>query len=363
MVSSLSLVFVAVFGAFFSAFSFFVYVFTPPRQFPKDIPTIPFYYALLPLFFDVDQAENYKRYLKDPLAKHGAVKIFFGGQWNILVTKPEYISEVLRHEDVYAKSGNNVKIPHSVIAAYTGENVISAHGENWKRYHNVIKPGLQAEQDPDQVWKNVRLLTDIFIEEQKKSSDNGLSGVAVYTPFHRYALANLSEVLYGSSFGTMQHLDSPLHMIQLKIKPIIFNPVFLNFPVLDHLPFKVRKLGRTLNIQFRNTLRTAVTRGHDHHCCDENDKRSVACRLIGSHREGTLSDKELDDNLVSTFLAGHENIQLVLMSLTYLVGAHPEVQDRLLQEIESVYPSDSPANFMPTNSELHEASVECTNYM
>jgi hypothetical protein len=65
MASSFSLLLVAVFGAFFGVASFFIYLFTPPRHFPKNIPTIPFYYALLPLFFDVDQAENYKRYLKE----------------------------------------------------------------------------------------------------------------------------------------------------------------------------------------------------------------------------------------------------------------------------------------------------------
>jgi cytochrome P450 len=107
----------------------------------------------------------------------------------------------------------------------------------------------------------------------------------------------------------MQHMDSPLHTIQMKLKPILFNPIFLNFPFLDHLPLKVRKLGRRLIVQFRDTLRTAVAKGHDH-CCNENDSRSIACRLIGSHREGILSDKEMDDNLSVTFLAGHENSQL-----------------------------------------------------
>jgi cytochrome P450 len=348
MASYLSLVFIAIFGAFFGVVSFFVYLFTPPRHFPKNIPTVPFYYALLPLFLDVDQAENYRKYLKEPLAKYGAVKIFFGGQWNILVTKPSYISEVLRHEDIYAKSGNQVKIPHSVIAEYTGENIISAHGEKWKLYHNVIKPALQSDQDAEPIWKNSRLLNNMFLDEQKKA---GNGGVPLYTPLHRYCLANLSEVLYGSSFETMQHLDSPLHMIQMKIKPIIFAPIFLNFPFLDYLPLKVRKLARVYIKQFRSTLR------HEHHCCNENDKRSVACRLIGSHREGILTDKDLDDNLVSTFLAGHENPQLVIMSLMYLVGGHPEIQDALRKEIESVYPPYAPADYEPLYTELHDLPV------
>jgi cytochrome P450 len=354
MASSLSLLFIAIFGAFFGVISFFVYLFTPPRHFPKNIPTIPFYYALLPLFFDVDQAENYKKYLKEPLAKFGAVKIFFAGQWNILVTKPSYISEVFKHEDIYAKSGNQVKLPHSVIAAYTGESIISAHGEKWKLYQGVMKPALQADQDPEQIWKNARLLNDMLIAEQKNAGSNG---VPLYTPLHRYALANLSEVLYESSFETMQHMDSPLHMIQMKIKPILFNPVFLNFPFLDYLPLKVRNLGRAYNKQFRSTLRTAITKGHANHCCNENDKRSVACRLIGSHREGILTDKDLDDNLVSTFLAGHENPQLVLMSLMYLVGAYPGTQAQLLEELETVFPATAPADYEPMYTELHDLPV------
>jgi unspecific monooxygenase len=83
MVSSLSLVFVATFAIFFGVVSFLVHLFTPPRNFPKNIPTIPFYYGLLPLFKDVDQAELYRQYLKEPLAKYGAVKLFFGGQWSV----------------------------------------------------------------------------------------------------------------------------------------------------------------------------------------------------------------------------------------------------------------------------------------
>ncbi|OAL52031.1 Dit2 protein [Pyrenochaeta sp. DS3sAY3a] len=351
MVSYLSLVFVGAFATFFGAVSFFVYLFTPPRSFPKNIPTIPFYYGLLPLFKDVDQAQLYREYMKEPLAKYGAVKLFFGGQWNILVTKPAYIAEIFKHEDTYAKSGNHIKIPHSVLAEYTGENIISAHGEKWKLYHNVIKPALQADQDPEAIWKNSRLLRDMFLGASKKADGNG---IPIYVPLHRYALANLSEVLYHSSFETMQHMDAPLHKVQMAIKPIIFQPIFMNFPFLDYLPFKVRKLGRALNKQFRTTLRTAITKGHTQHVCNENDNRNVACRLIGSHREGILTDKDLDDNLVSTFLAGHENPQLCLMSLMYLLGAHPEVQERVRKEIDTVFPANAPADYEPEYSELHD---------
>jgi cytochrome P450 len=351
MVSYLSLVFVAAFAIIFGVVTFFVYLFTPPRNFPKNIPTIPFYYGLLPLFKDVDQAELYRQYLKDPLAQYGAVKLFFGGQWNILVTKPAYIAEVLKQEDTYAKSGNQVKIPHSVLAEYTGENIISAHGEKWRLYQRVIKPALQADQDSDKIWKNSQILRDMFLSESKNSRGNG---IPVYSLLHRYALANLSEVLYGSSFDTLQHASAPLHTLQTKIKPIIFHPIFLNFPFLDHLPLKVRKLGRMLSRQFRHTLRNAIVKGHTQHVCNENDSRNVACRLLGSHREGILSDKDLDDNLVSTFLAGHENPQLALMSLMYLLGTYTHVQEAVRREIDSLYPSNAPTDYEPSYTDVHD---------
>ncbi|KAH7551557.1 hypothetical protein BM1_09873 [Bipolaris maydis] len=351
MVSYLSLVFVGVFATVFGVFTFFVYLFTPPRNFPKDIPTIPFYYGLLPLFKDVDQSELYREYLKEPLARYGAVKLFFGGQWNILVTKPSYVAEVFKQEDTYAKSGNQVKIPHSVLAEYTGENIISAHGEKWKLYQRVIKPALQADQDAENMWKNSRILKDMFLSESKNTRGNG---VPVYALLHRYALANLGEVLYGSSFETLQHASASLHTLQTKIKPIIFHPIFLNFPFLDHLPLKIRKLGRALSRQFRSTLRSAIIKGHTQHVCNENDNRNVACRLLGSHREGILSDKDLDDNLVSTFLAGHENPQLALMSLMYLLGKHTHIQDAVRKEIAALYPNNAPADYEPEYSDVHD---------
>lgn len=349
MVSYLALALVAVFGTLFGVVSFFVHLFTPPNNFPSNIPTIPFYYALLPLFRDVDQAEMYRQYLKEPLEKHGAVALFFGGQWNILVRKPAYIAEVFKYEDTYAKAGNQIKIPHSLVAEYTGENVISSHGEKWKLYHGVLKPALQANQDSTKIWENSRLLRDMFLSNSKQAHG---AGVPIYVPLHRVALANLSDVLYESSFETMQRPDAALHAIQMEIKPIIFNPVFMNFPFLDHLPLKMRQLGRTLNRNFRSTLRTSITKKHDH-VCDSNNHKNVACRLIGAYDEGILSDKDLEDNMVSTFLAGHENPQLALMSLMYLLGAHPAVQDEVRREVQTLYPAKAPADYEPSYNEIH----------
>ncbi|BCS29504.1 cytochrome P450 monooxygenase xanG [Aspergillus puulaauensis] len=313
-----------------------VYLFTPPRDFPKDIPTIPFYYTLLPLIQNNDQVDLYRKYLEQPLTEYGAVKLFFGGRWNILVRKPEYIAEVFKHEDIYAKSGNQKKIPHGVLAEYTGDNIISAHGENWRLYTSIIKPGLQQDYDPAQIWKNSRLLVDLFLEQQASGGS-----VVVNALLQRYTLANLSEVLLGSSFETLQKPNAPLHAFQLRIKPKIFDPIFLNFPFLDHLNLSTRQEARKLVAEFTDELCNTVQKGHtDCHSHEKAVPKNLGCRLLRAHETGMLTERQLRHNMISTFLAGHENPQLLLISALFLLADHRGIQERLRAEVTSLDSSD-----------------------
>lgn len=170
----------------------------PPRNFPKNIPTIPFWYTLLPLFRDCDQETLYREYLEEPLKKYGAVNIFFASRWNVLVQRPELLQEVFKNEDLYAKSGNQKKIPYSVIADYTGDNVISAHGADWRLYRSVVAPGLQRDFDTEPVVRNANLLASLFAEQQKKSAR---AGVLVLPLLQRLSLENVAQSLLGTHFG------------------------------------------------------------------------------------------------------------------------------------------------------------------
>jgi cytochrome P450 len=168
----------------------------PPPHFPKNIPTIPFYYTLIPLFKDVDQERLWHKYLRKPLAEHGAVKIYFGGAWNVLITRPAYINQVFKHDNIFQKAGNNVKNPHSILALYTGENIISAINDQWKGFAAIVKPGLQADIDTSIIVKNAEKLIDLLLKEQDAQDT-----VAMSKPLQDYALANLSEALLGANFG------------------------------------------------------------------------------------------------------------------------------------------------------------------
>ena len=306
--------------------------FAPPKSFPKNIPSVPFYYTLIPLFKDVDQSESYRKYLESPLKKYGAVKIFFGGRWNILVQRPAYIAEVLKHEDVYAKSGNQKKIPYSVLAEYTGDNIISSHGKDWRLYQSVIKPGLQQDVEARPVYSNAQKLVDLLLEEQASSDTKSALAPRL---LQRYTLANLSESLLGASFGTLQSPNAPLHAFQNQIKPLIFHPIFLNFPFLDHFPIPMRISARKLARAFANELCNTVLRAHQQHAHSDISNAPLGCRLVAAKDDRTWTDTQFQHNMISTFLAGHENPQLLLTSALFLLAEHPEWQRRVREEVSA----------------------------
>ncbi|KAI9891478.1 MAG: cytochrome P450-dit2 [Vezdaea aestivalis] len=304
----------------------------PPRNFPRELPEVPFHVSLLPLFRAVDQADMYKQYLEKPLADFGAIKIYFGARWNILITRPEYVAEMFKDEDIYAKSGNQKKIPYSVLADYTGDNIISAHGENWRLYKGILKPGLQQDFDSSPIRHNAAALVELIQSERSRAPHGG---VVVPQILQRYTLANLSESIFGANFETLEKPDAPIHTLQLAVKREVFKPVFLSFPFLDRFPVPSRQRARQLVSKFTDELCKNVC-ASKRNVTSTDPTDTVATRMLSAVGEGKLSNQQFRHNMIIVFLAGHENPQLQLVSLLYLLAKHQDVQQRLREEIQAL---------------------------
>lgn len=188
----------ALFLSMFIPLTLLVKYFLLPLQQIRNIPTIPFWVALLPLIKDVDQQEIFKKHINKPLQKHGAVKIFFAAQWNVLIHRPEYMAEVFRQEEVYQKSGNQKKIPHSVLASLLGDNIISSHGEVWKLYRQIVRPGLQIYPDLEVLLNNAERLRKILVSTQALAMRRG---VGIQESIQRYTIANFAQNNFNINFG------------------------------------------------------------------------------------------------------------------------------------------------------------------
>ncbi|KAL6949002.1 hypothetical protein ACO0QE_001484 [Hanseniaspora vineae] len=372
-------------GFIFVVLAVYYVYFTPPWNFPSTIPTIPFYVSFLPFFTKCDQERIYATYLQKPMEKHGAVKIYFGGRWNILLSHPKYLATIFKKEQTYAKSGNHLKVSKSVIAAYTGENVISAHGKIWKVFRNTMTLGL-TQYDEEIFFTNAKLFSNmieskltekeiikpsmhststlststeeetavqnkLIRKELKRTTNNDSSKtlaelqgdskqikrqsgtVAMTDPIQRLALANISEAALGLDFGTLRDGDPELHLQLKLVKSQIFQPLYLTFPFLDNLPIPSRVRARRNVARFRETLLAKVTNSLMNNY-EYEQTNFASSSLIKAERNQQITKEQLINNLVIILVAGHENPQLLLTSLFFLFGKHPCWQEKIRKEVQ-----------------------------
>ncbi|KAH6662357.1 cytochrome P450 [Halenospora varia] len=308
------------------------YFFLLPPKYPLNISAVPFWVTIIPFFRDVDQEDTYRKYIENPLTAHGAIKIFFAARWNIIVQRPLYIAEVFKDEEAFQKTGNQKRIPHSGLANFLGDNIISARGPEWKLYQSIVRPALQKNFETAPLFENAAILCSLVNEFQVKAGGNG---IVVQELLQRYTIANVSNCLLQTDFQTLTDPNAKLNMLQSEVKKKIFQPIFLSFPFLDRDIIPSRKEARLAVARFSEELATGLTRSHVEKTCTSNSE-SLGSRLTAARQYGQITEKQFYDNLNVSFFAGQENPQLALTSTMYLLGKHQEIQARLRDEISSV---------------------------
>lgn len=321
----------------------------PPWNFPKNIPTIPFYVSFLTTIFDMDQIDLFERYIREPMDKYGAVKIYFASRWNILISKPEYLSEIFRDEDTFSKSGNQKKIPYSVLAKYTGENIISAHGAIWKKFRIALTPGLQFFDSIPFKENSIKFIK--LIEDELDKNE----GSILISPFiQRLSLANICQVVLGFDIGTLTSTEtSNLHLQLQNVKEQIFQPLYMNFPFLDMLPIPSRVRAIKSVDNFRQAL---IERVKDELMYNYKYEQTsyAASNLIRLFVNEEITETQLVDNIVILTIAGHENPQLLLTTVIYMLGKYPSWQEKLRQKTK-----DLDINSLNRSFYLNQFIFEC----
>ncbi|KAL8833229.1 MAG: hypothetical protein Q9170_004393 [Blastenia crenularia] len=324
-----------------------------PFNLPRRLPKIPIYVSLLGLWSNLGQGEIYDCWLRQPLEEHGAVRFWFAGRWSILVTRPQYLTDLFRNEHVYAKSGNHKKIPWTVTAHLLGDNIISSHGENWKLYSSIMKPGVTKRNfDCRPLINDSRKLANLFLHAQSQVPKG--KGVLINPFILRYAISVMGQTFLDIDFRCLENPKNEIFELQATIKQSIFKPLYLNFPILDKFPslFPSRQRAFGLVQRFESLLCNLV-QNRPQHTSEKGsgaDSDQVVHLLEKALKEGRITEKQYRDNLKITFIVAHENIQLLLNSMLYQIGLSQEVQDKLRSEIaatNTVNPTANTVNKLP----------------
>ena len=314
-----------------SAIILLLYRLYVPYYLPRNIPTIPLWVTLYDAWRGIPRAKFYDIRVRKHMETYGAVNLWHLGRWTVLVTKPELVSQIFRHNDTFVKGGNIKKIPNGAAARLFGVNIIDSHGSLWKLFTEIIKPGIQRPFDVSFIKQTSASLVQHLVRDQEQAPH---CGVRVDSLLQRWAISIFSEYFLDLDSQQIKDSMAPIqHVLDLK-KTSLTVKVFFIFPFLErvHWLFPSGRRGFAIVDQLEKILMDLIEMPDD----KVRDENKMIPRLKRAYAEGRISEYYLRSNLKQLFVAGVENTEMVLNSVMWELARRPGLQGRLREEIRSV---------------------------
>ncbi|KUM62350.1 hypothetical protein ACN42_g4756 [Penicillium freii] len=308
------------------------------------IPSIPLHISVYDAYRRVSEIGFHNSRLRPVLETHGAVNVWNSGQWAVLVIKPEYVVRILRNERVVAKGGFYGKVPHSTLAGLFGENIIDSHGQTWKQFTLIMKPGIQRAHNISSLKRAAAKLISIFKREQEHTPFD--HGVVINDIIERWSIDVFGESFFDVDFGGM---DGGCVRSQNALLAILWNlggHLIHQFPLFERIGWPLRPTRPHCFSMIRELEEALidVTKNLKYGETPPERPEKLIYRLKRAHDAGLMSDFHYRSNLKMMFFAGHENVKFAFVATLWELSQNAQMQEKLYREIAAHSASSSDDN-------------------
>lgn len=229
---------------------------------------------------------------------------------------PEIAREILlAHADSCHKRTMDLEI--------LGDGLLTSDGEAWRRQRRRIQPGFRHES----IVRYGQMISD----EAERMLDGfaGQASVEVRASMMQLTLSVVCRALFGQSFtGNSRRISKAMRILQEAVLEPKLLPPWVPTP---------RRLRRERMTSIVNREVFAII----DNASSAPDSLLTELKAL-TDDEGSMSRQQLRDEIVTLFLAGHETTALALTWTLYLVSLHPDVEARIVEELDRVVGSDTP---------------------
>jgi cytochrome P450 len=294
---------------------------SPSNGSPSKVPDGPSGMLTYPKRF-LDYCRDPLDYLTRIARQYGDVVLLqsFGMPF-YMFNHPDQIEEILRHKHRLFKKDFYVVSLEPLL----GNGLLTSDGEAWRRQRVMAQPAFQARQVQQYAATMVdytqRLTSDWQPDETRD----------IHQEMMRLTSQIVTKTLFDADVNDAEgSIGKDLEVaMDFYANPLAMWPAWRHVPTPTNLRF--RRTLRRLNglvYQLIQERRATGTEGR-------NDLLSRL--LVVEDEEGRkMSDRELRDQLMTLFLAGHETTALTLSYTFYLLAQNPEAEAMLHAELDRV---------------------------
>ncbi len=249
-----------------------------------------------------------------------------------LAAHPDHAEHMLStHQERYGKPDVFLK----PMGLMQGQGLFTSEGEVWLKQRRLMQPAFHQKQVVNLHTVMLSCVQSLLREWEEKPDGEVIDIAAEMT---RLTLKIVSSALFsvdisGESDRLGQAFRAALEYVYYRINTPLALPVWI--PTSEN--FKFRQAKQTLD-----SVVLEIIRSRRQNPIDQTDLLSM---LLAAQDEATgegMSDRQLQDEVITLINAGHETTATALAWTWYLLGTHPDVMASMQDEVQTVLNGSSP---------------------
>ncbi|XP_058425191.1 cytochrome P450 3A12-like [Diceros bicornis minor] len=304
----------------------------------------------LPFFGNVlSYRKGFWDFDKKCFKKYGKMWGVYDGRRPVLaITDPDMIKTVLVKE-CYSVFTNR---PRVGALGFMKTAVSLCEDEQWKRIRTLLSPTFTSGKLKE-MFPIIGQYGDVLVRNLRKAAEKGKL-ITLIDIFGAYSMDVITSTSFGVNIDSLNNPQDPFVENAKKLFRFdFFKPFFL---LLTLFPF-LKPVFEVLNISLfpksvTDFFTKSVKRMKESRLKDKEKQRvdflqlminSQNSKELDTHK--ALSDLELVAQSTIFIFAGYETTSSSLSFLMYLLATHPDVQQKLQEEIDATFPNKAPPTY------------------
>ncbi|MEP4094164.1 cytochrome P450 [Reichenbachiella sp.] len=259
-------------------------------------------------------------YMKEATEKYGSpVDLNLPIGKFALISDPNHAQHVLanNHEN-YTKSNG-----YKQVALVLGNGLLTAEGDDWHKNRKILQPSFhkaELRKLLPAVWQTGAQYLENLHDKESVRIDTEMNGLTL--------TILLNSLIYSSDEAILAKMSEHITFGQEFIVNRIRNPI--KWPLW--IPSKKNRRYHTMMEDSHNLIQRTIDERSSPNVNEVKDLLSVLLKNFDSNKEFA----QIRDEILTFLVAGHETSSLGMTWTLHLLAHHPEIQDRLHQEVQNL---------------------------
>ncbi|WAQ94508.1 CP3AO-like protein, partial [Mya arenaria] len=258
----------------------------------------------------------------------GVWGFFYGNHPAVMVADPDMVKEILITQfSKFYDRGDTVQ-----VSKVWENSVNNAKGVKWKYLRAILQPTFSSGKIKSMrpiLKRCLDTMIECLDERLEKSEDQVID---MGERFKTLTMDVICSTAFGIEVDSQRHLDDPFVKHASNILDGSITRTVLIRDAIDKTVRKAIQERRENNSgEFNDLLKLMMDTQ-----TDSPDNGVSSDKSFEQMKQSGMSENDITINGIIFLAAGHETTAALLGWLVYVLAQHPEVQDRLLEEVDAL---------------------------